>query len=168
MLDLLSRLQAATSFDAFMEEIWPRDLFNGIGDDDSLYEFVQKELDSVHGDQRTHRELSADPTFSTVLTVPTPFNVAARRYCLRHGLHHETYLLVCGSNITWLEHHQSRYGVDPPTGVAETRPQEVPQGGMVLGAAEAMEMEDPSQEPSQGGAVPKIAEAVERELSVSR
>ena len=75
---------------------------------------------------------------------------------------------MCGSNITWLEHHQSRYGVDPPTGVAKTRPQEVPQGGMVLGAAEAMEMEDPSQEPSQGGAVPKIAEAVERELSVSR
>ena len=61
MLDLLSRLQAATSFDAFMQEIWPRDLFNGIGDDDSLYEFVQKELDSVHGDQRTHRSSRQTP-----------------------------------------------------------------------------------------------------------
>ena len=45
---------------------------------------------------------------------PLPHIEAAKALCLKNGLHPETFLLLIHSNLTWLEHHTSRLGSDPP------------------------------------------------------
>ena len=112
--ETIDKLQTIHSRDEFLESIWPKDLFRGMENDKRMYEYVQRELDKIHSDCRNHREISQDLTFTTSMVAPVPLNKAAKQIALKHGIHTETFLLAVASNITWLEHHWTRLGAEPP------------------------------------------------------
>ena len=110
----IERLRTVGSATEFLEAIWPRDLFNGMENENKIYTYVQDELDKIHNDHRNHREISQDPSFTTSMVAPVPLNKATRQIALKHGIHAETLLLAVASNINWLEHHWTRVGAEPP------------------------------------------------------
>ena len=110
-LDLVRGARDATEF---LEAVWPKDLFEGMTDLDKLYNGIRGTLDAMHVDTRSHRQISEDSHFATSKLVPRPCHVAARQLALKNGMHTESFLLPMASNITWLEHHWTRFGADAP------------------------------------------------------
>ena len=111
---ILEEMKQVTSFEEFVESIWPQDLFHHCGEDESLYSYVQRALQCTREDERFHRDIAQDGAFSAGLVVPRQFYKALTHMSLRRGVHSETLLLALASNITWLEHHWTRLGADPP------------------------------------------------------
>jgi hypothetical protein len=71
-------------------------------------------LDCIHKDIRSHRELATCCEHALSLASPLPLLKAAEAICTKEGLHLESFLLCMNSNITFLEHHRSRLGCEPP------------------------------------------------------
>ena len=97
---------------------WNPGIFKGLGDERAVYETTLNLLDEVHADERTHRDISIDPDFTTSLLAPRPVAAAAKAISTRHGLHCETLLLSVANNLTWLESNRTRLGAEAaPPGV---------------------------------------------------
>ena len=92
----------------FAKATFPPDLFDGFSDEATIEKTMHNLLDAMVADKRTHRELAISGM------APLPHIEAAKALCLKNGLHPETFLLLIHSNLTWLEHHTSRLGSDPP------------------------------------------------------
>ena len=110
----LNRMKATRRHEAFLQNIWPADLFRNCANEKELYDYVQHSLDAIHKDERHHHDIAQDGTFSSGLVVPRPLGTAATQISMKHGVHCETLLLALASNITWQEHNWTRLGADPP------------------------------------------------------
>ena len=52
------------------------------------------------------------------LLAPKPVVQAVHSFCVKNGLHKESFLAFIESNINWLEHNKSRLGAEiPPEGM---------------------------------------------------
>ena len=99
---------SAETIQEFAKATFPSDLFDGFSDEAAIEKTMHNLLDAMVADKRTHRELAISGM------APLPHIEAAKALCLKNGLHPETFLLLIHSNLTWLEHHTSRLGSDPP------------------------------------------------------
>ena len=102
------KVMSAETIQEFAKATFPPDLFDGFSDEATIEKTMHNLLDAMVADKRTHRELAISGM------APLPHIEAAKALCLKNGLHPETFLLLIHSNLTWLEHHTSRLGSDPP------------------------------------------------------
>lgn len=158
---MVEKAVAAKTAQEFAKAAFPSDLFDGFSNEETIERTISSMLDSMMNDRRNHRELAMRYDFSICGMAPLPHVEAAKALCLKHGLHPETFLLLIHSNLTWLEHHASRLGSDPPpagldvqSDILEPDPQEdipeVPQERPHKKKAKKAQA-NPQEEPAQDG-----------------
>ena len=97
--------------------MWATDIFQDCGNEKQLVEFIKKNLTSFQESEKTHREIAMQHAPLTLLA-PKPVVQAVHSFCVKNGLHKESFLAFIESNINWLEHNRSRLGAEiPPEGM---------------------------------------------------
>ncbi|CAK0831905.1 unnamed protein product, partial [Prorocentrum cordatum] len=111
---VIHAVTAAESIQDVQGCLFPSDLFAGFQTEAQIYQSVQENLQAMHEDTRTHRELAVRHDFIMTGTCPAPILKAAETICLKQGIHLESFLLCLDANVTWLEHHRTRLGSEFP------------------------------------------------------
>ena len=88
--------------------ILPRGLFHGIRNYEEIHNYIGAQLRDIIADERTHRQLVADPDFSFHLLFPTPASAAIATMARSQGWCAESLAGVLASNIAFLEHAATR------------------------------------------------------------
>ena len=97
--------------------MWATDMFRDCGNETQLVHFIKQNLTSFQDSDKTHREIALQHAHLTLLA-PKPVVQAVTSFCLKNGLHKESFLAFIESNINWLEHNKSRLGAEiPPEGM---------------------------------------------------
>ena len=109
-------VEASTSAE-LNKAMWATDIFQDCRNEKELVEFIKTNLTSFQESDKTHREIALQHAHLTLLA-PKPVVQAVNSFCVKNGLHKESFLAFIESNINWLEHNRSRLGAEiPPEGM---------------------------------------------------
>ena len=90
------------------------DLFQNCTDEQALSTYIKETLSSMLNDDRSHRKLAVRHDVHLRYMAPKPLAQAVNSFCMKNGLHKESFLVCLESNINWLEHPRTRLGADIP------------------------------------------------------
>ena len=92
---------------------------------DETYAFVQDQLQSMWGEELSHRDIACDPDHDDATCYPAPFLKAIQSISLKNGWHCESLLLSIMNNVAFLEHQATR--LTSQVGKTEQRLVDVPE-----------------------------------------
>ena len=95
----------------FVSSRWELDLFQNCTDEPALSTYIKETLSSMLNDDRSHRELAVRHDVHLRYMAPKPLAQAVNSFCMKNGLHKESFLVCLESNINWLEHPRAGLGL---------------------------------------------------------
>ena len=81
--------------------------------EEAIRQSVCQELERIHADDRSHRDVAADVSFDMRHCLPKPWFLALRAFAAANGMHLESLVWCLYANLAFLEHPSRRIGAIP-------------------------------------------------------
>ena len=104
---MLQRLRSVGNEEELRTLLHPSTMFRELADADTCRETAVRWLRGILADERSHRAIGMDESFSIQMLIPEPVRVACLVISASGGWQAEALMQGVVSNVAWLEHHQT-------------------------------------------------------------